>query len=522
MINKVPQVFGHIEIVQPDSFVKSLLGLTRGDCYFAQISASDFEIKSFETVPVDGFDLPSNFPNCCESHDKLYQSALDLFNDFPNCCVAHRGLLSVSWFDKLNYTYLPLKLVKTIAYTLDCIKRSATSPTWHKEIVDYISYTVRSYGQFPTGFGAPLGVSQYINCIANNLDSITEISSTQNEQIRDHLFSFSDGKKESKASDIEILIDIYKEWLRLFPFEITYLQHLKPYFENLLPILQGPIETNIYTGVSSSRLSSKKTLLKFLKDVTLEILNRINTLQLYRDGQLNNQIETEIQLLVAKRNIEIEELKISKIDRKSYIKLLKSWLEEERMFVSQLRPLLHDEFSTDAFIHNLIDGIKLLQNNDTNEFCIMNVRKNGPNKESSIRYWFKNFLTARYKDAVVTAEEENGPGRMDLKIYHKLLGTKVIEFKGWWNQDKKGTPEQIVNYLTDFENEGYIIMINHLEKKDITVDYKSLVHDPITKMELNSWTENKIKNSDITFFESKHKFAVKTKRILHFIFNVHF
>ena len=94
-----------------------------------------------------------------------------------------------------------------------------------------------------------------------------------------------------------------------------------------------------------------------------------------------------------------------------------------------------------------------------------------------------------------------------------------MEFKGWWNQDKTNLPEQICSYLTDFENEGYSFMINHLKSKDISLEYKDLITQSVTNFIADSWKEHKFENTDMIYYESRHKFGVKEKIIYHFIFN---
>ena len=65
-------------------------------------------------------------------------------------------------------------------------------------------------------------------------------------------------------------------------------------------------------------------------------------------------------------------------------------------------------------------------------------------------------------------------------------------------------------------------MINHLDKKDIAPDYKDLVTQPSMNYVDGSWKVNKFENTDMLYYESKHKFAVKVKTVYHFIFNVYF
>lgn len=108
---------------------------------------------------------------------------------------------------------------------------------------------------------------------------------------------------------------------------------------------------------------------------------------------------------------------------------------------------------------------------------------------------------------------------MDLKFYHPGMPHKVIEFKGWWNFDKKDVAKQTVGYLTDFEGEGYIFMINHLPVTDIAGKYRDLLEKPEMAYEAGSWTAWPVDNSAYTYYSSRHRFGGQTKLLYHFIFN---
>jgi hypothetical protein len=172
-------------------------------------------------------------------------------------------------------------------------------------------------------------------------------------------------------------------------------------------------------------------------------------------------------------------------------------------------------------ISAVIEGIKLLQNHDVNEPCIRSVKDNKGDREAGFQYWFKTFLTGRLSEFNITSEEAKGYGKIDLKIANKKLGTYIIEFKGWWNNDRFQSPEQLCAYLTDFEKGGYIFMINHLKTKAIGNEYKSIVTNSKMKFVEGSWKELTFENSDYTYFESRHKFGINEKIIHHFIFNVY-
>jgi hypothetical protein len=509
-----------INVINPDAFIKAFEDMNCGRTHIAQFSSKDFEIKQESTQPLEGYEAPPGFPNCCEGHKSILQLGIEKFTEFPNCCESHKKLSNASWFKKENYSYMPMKLVTSLAYTWHCISKCINNVNWYKEITDYIEYTQVSYGQFPEGYGGSFGLSIYLYNLEKNIERESDILQIKKERLQKFIRKYTEPISDVEQTDLNLLIGKYKEWLKIFPFELSFFSHLKPFFERQMPILSGKGETNIYTGITGFKIKSKKELISFLASTTLLIIKEINTRQQYQENLLTDRKGTQVEIILAKRKIEIEALdKSDWEDRKSYIKLLKQWLKGEKQFLKEIGLLFKNSTASVNFIKDLIEGMWALQKNDTNEPCIINVREDMPDKETSFRYWFKNFFTARYKEASVTAEEEKGTGRIDLKVSHKLFGEKIIEFKGWWNQDKKNSPEQICSYLSDFENDGYIFMINHLKSKDISSNYKNLVAQPNANFIDDSWKEYKFENTDMVYYESKHKFGVKEKTIYHFIFN---
>ncbi|MBX9784198.1 MAG: hypothetical protein K2X48_12990 [Chitinophagaceae bacterium] len=382
--------------------------------------------------------------------------------------------------------------------------------------------TIHSCGQFPKGYGGPLGVGRYVDYLKGFINS-PKIVNNKKERLFNFLETYWENKPVSDQTDINLLYSKYQEWLKVFPFEISFFSHLKPYFEKQIPILKGKGDTNIYSGFTTFNIVSKDELLLFLSTVTKTIIKEINSSTLLQHGLLNNAKRTQIEIITANRKLQIEEIGNAKwSDRNGYIKILKKWLRGEKEFINEIVPLLSSLGNQENFIYDLIDGIKQLQENDTNAQCIINVRNDLPNKETSFRYWFKDFFKARYPDSEITVEEEKGEGRIDLKIIHKLWGTKIIEFKGWWNSDKSNIIKQTCSYLTDFEKDGYVFLINNLIEKDITQDYKDIVTNPDVFCTSAEWKEHKVGNTDFYYYQTSHKLGIKEKTLYHFIFNVHF
>ncbi|MBL0102600.1 MAG: hypothetical protein IPP51_01785 [Bacteroidetes bacterium] len=118
---------------------------------FVELSANQFTIPPFDVRVPDGYVLPKNFPYCCNHHKTLFASAQKWFNEFPECCDEHRKMAKEWWFKRENYANLPIKFLTQIAYTSYHIGQKINDSDWYKDITDYITYMVSSYGHPPIG-----------------------------------------------------------------------------------------------------------------------------------------------------------------------------------------------------------------------------------------------------------------------------------------------------------------------------------------------------------------------------------
>ena len=168
------------------------------------------------------------------------------------------------------------------------------------------------------------------------------------------------------------------------------------------------------------------------------------------------------------------------------------------------------------FIDDFVSGIKKLLEQGNSEICIRNIHEK-KNLEGPFRDFFSLWFSA--KNYATNSESLVGRNHADLKVEHPSLDKKIIEFKGWWNQNKKSTVEQISNYLTHFENEGFIFIINH-SLADIELSYKNLVENSKNGYLLNSWRKIRYKRTPFYYYASTHAIQTAKKKIYHFILNV--
>ena len=105
-----------------------------------------------------------------------------------------------------------------------------------------------------------------------------------------------------------------------------------------------------------------------------------------------------------------------------------------------------------------------------------------------------------------------------MQIESEKFGTKTFEFKIWGSNDYKDVVKQTYEYLTDFEDEGFIFMANK-NKKSIENEYIKNLERSDMGYVLNSLEKQNI--GSFIFFISKHNIHTKTKTIYHFIYNIY-
>lgn len=118
----------------------------------------------------------------------------------------------------------------------------------------------------------------------------------------------------------------------------------------------------------------------------------------------------------------------------------------------------------------------------------------------------------------VSSEEWRKEGRTDLIIKMNDNGQRIIEFKIWGRNDYKEVVQQITErYLTEFDSDGYIIMVNG-NKNSITDKYIEYITDEKAGYIDNSLNKYTISNFD--YYETRHKTAFSEYKIFHFIYNI--
>jgi hypothetical protein len=169
------------------------------------------------------------------------------------------------------------------------------------------------------------------------------------------------------------------------------------------------------------------------------------------------------------------------------------------------------------FINDFLRGIRHLMDKHEKEVCISKLLE-GDKHEGPFRDYFWRWFEGQ--GYALNSESQRGNKHIDLKAEHPSINRKIIEFKGWWNKGRNFIIPQLFNYLTDFEGDGYIFIINHT-RKPIVDAYQKMITGSITGLKKGTWRVLTFKPTAFNYFSSEHQFNGQPKTIYHFIINIH-
>lgn len=356
----------YIRITNPAAFLELAKQMQCVDIYAPEITSRDFMLTHFQARPIEGYEPPANFPACCSFHQHILNSTGEYIQNFPNCCEAHRRLQKAPWFKKRDYQNFPRKVIDTLSYTEFLIINRIDTLKWYKDITDYIEYCILSFGQLPDGYGAPIALQFYLVGLKDYIRQSKKVPKDKQIKLIQYIDDDRKPARRKEQADLNILIATYNRWLKIFPFEISYLRHLKEYFENQYPILEGPFVENPYTGFVKAKVKTQKALIEFLISNTENILTEINGLSLCEKGLISDAQKLHIEVVNGNRRLELKELKEKPCDeRKQYIKILKEWFSGEKKYFLEIGPLLRSAEST-VNDSNKVNSNELASNKKSN------------------------------------------------------------------------------------------------------------------------------------------------------------
>ncbi|HVI47997.1 MAG TPA: hypothetical protein VM802_24225 [Chitinophaga sp.] len=307
------------------------------------LSNDDFVIWHSRTELKDEkYLLKPNWPECCPGHRSLPDNIVSYLSMFPHCCKSHKTLVDADWFTLEKLKRLPEKILETARQTENLIASKLDESDWYDHITEWIEYSIESFGQLPKGFGSPIALNVYLSHIEHILNcSYEKIYQPKIDKILAFINSYESHDGAADQVDIIELIGKYNKWLEIFPWQISYLTHLKAHFENQIPILSGEKKYNRYSGISKIRVITEERLVTFLMESTQHILKEVNAKALATQGNLSDPEKKCFEIINARRDHELMQLGENINDeRKKLYKLFKQWFSGELRYLKEITPIL--------------------------------------------------------------------------------------------------------------------------------------------------------------------------------------
>ena len=338
----------NMKIINPPNLVKAMLDCNSGQ--FGNLSSSDFELMFEEVEPIIGYEKSTNqetgevFPKCCNWHRSINKLAIEWYDDFPNCCEQHKKLIGQSWYNKDNYQEVVVKIINQLSFTEHCIIENIEKDDWYSAITEYIHWNYSSFGQLPKGYGSPVGLDKYLGVVIKYIQiSTNKIPKEKGLQLIKFIENYYNPSK-NQQTDLNILLNIYKKWLSIFPFELSYFKNLKLHFETQYPFINGKPEVNRYTGLATVIAHTKESLVDILINLTNNLLTQINSLALYEKGLLTNPQKVNLELILNERSLKLKQgyVNTSQNEEQKFRNILKEWFRDEKQFINEITPLLKE------------------------------------------------------------------------------------------------------------------------------------------------------------------------------------
>ncbi len=168
----------------------------------------------------------------------------------------------------------------------------------------------------------------------------------------------------------------------------------------------------------------------------------------------------------------------------------------------------------DELINNISIAMNLLERKPP-KFWLDYKDKNANLLEDDYRSEIFRMLGMKY---LISSEEESKIGRTDLIIRSNSLERIIFEFKVWGRNDYKNVSIQLLNYLTEIDDVGIVIMGNNRKNSNIIFsEYEKLI-------EISEYIVDSLKpiltSHGIQYYEADYLFNGRSKKIFHFILNL--
>jgi hypothetical protein len=321
---------------------------------YIKFDASQIMIDPYPVIPIESYEEPENFPNCCNWHKSIVDLSIQFYDKFPNCCEKHKNLINTFKIDKSKYENVKIEIVRKISYTMHFLEHKINNDDWYEDTLHWFDYVENSFGQ------PEVGLNVYLDNITYSIKNSKIIPNNKKIILKKYFDQLNKPITKVENSDFTILMEIYHTWLKLFPFELTVFKNLKAHFERKIPVAKEKPDFNPYTGFSKFKPVSQIELIENLINTTNSILSKVDT-SVMVEKNLNDQANIHnLEILNKLHRTKQETLlkEFSKSETK-YIKTIKKWLQNEKEYFSSVVPIINQKVLPQATKVETIKAFKL-------------------------------------------------------------------------------------------------------------------------------------------------------------------
>lgn len=298
----------------------------------------------YKITPTTGEAHDFNTCSGCKSyHAKVVETSNEFFGRFPNCCEKHKKLIKLGGFDRNHYADTSTLVADKVIYTKQHFLNFLDKEDWYKEITDYITYCIFSFGTIPIEYGNVPYIQLYFDFTTNYIKNskVKKVYENRKLKVLEFLKNYGIKKNDTDSISFNVLIKTYEKWYKIFPFELSFLQHLKEKYRKI-PLGTGKPDLNKYLNMASIKPFSKEELINSLIRLTNTILTQINTKKLFEQGLITDTNKIKLELILQNRKIELNAgyVKGEINEEQAYRKMLKKWFKDEKKFIEEITPLL--------------------------------------------------------------------------------------------------------------------------------------------------------------------------------------
>lgn len=393
-----------------------------------------------------------------------------------------------------------LKNIRNFKNGVKNIKDKAVSNKWvaHAEICEFINIGIAQLRQ-----GDNLSAKSYFDKI-QNYDKKGEIIQLS-EFLSKICLILEENSKIQNIDDVVSLNEFVNnlETITLFKdYKEIISQYYSLYYSFWSTLIDKPIDIDIQKN--RDKLQQYSDLNLTTSDFINKSFSLLKLIKNYNNDFLNSILK--------------ERLKQEYIDKLKRLTSQGFDISNETTFLYSLNKV---DNITNAICELMVKTILLIQKNEPSFIRDYKAMKSKGHKTSLLETDFRDIFYRTFGlsyDIEISAEALSRVGRTDLQIESRKFGTKTFEFKIWGSNDYKDVVKQTYEYLTDFEKEGFIFMVN----KNIG-SIKHEYADNLKRNEMGYIVDSfeTLKIGDFEFYESKHKISIETKIMYHFIYNIH-